>query len=87
MVCSLSRLLCEASRDLKPNTFLFVYDGLMNRLHQSGVGCSVNDVYFGVLAYADYITWLASKADAMKTMLQICNEYATKCSISFNVKK
>ena len=39
---------------------------LLTRLHHSGVGYYMDDVYLGFLAYADDITWVVPTADATK---------------------
>ena len=43
--------------------------------------------FVGALAYADDLVLLAPSPTAMRKMLSICDEYATKFSIKFNAKK
>ena len=63
------------------------FDGLLQKLRESKVGCFVSDMYVGTLAYADDLALLAPTAQAMRLLLYICDEYGKKFSIKFNAAK
>jgi hypothetical protein len=50
--------------------------------HQHGFNCFV-----GAFAYADNLVLLAPSASAMRSMLNICDDYATQYDVVFNAKK
>ena len=72
---------------LSPIIFSVYVDGLLVRLHNSGVGCYIGMQFVGVLAYADDLTLLAPSPTAMRKLLRICDEYAYEYSIVFNANK
>ena len=72
---------------LSPILFCVYMDVLLNRLQDARIGCHMGRTYLAALAYADDLTLLAPTAESMRTMLHICNEFATEFSVSFNVKK
>ena len=57
--------------------FLSVYfDTLLCRLSSTGIGCHMGSLFFGALAYADDLVLMEPSSNAMRRMLQICDEYA-----------
>ena len=62
-------------------------DGLIQLLSKNGVGCTMGDIFCGILVYADDIVLLAPSANAMRCMLRSCDEYATNFNIVFNAGK
>jgi hypothetical protein len=70
-----------------PILFCICLDGLFLRLKHANLRCYIGRVYTGALGYADDITLLAPSAFALHKMLDICSNYATEYSISFNASK
>ena len=62
-------------------------DGLLNELELAGVGCHMGGVFAGAFAYADDITLLAPNVQALRTMIDICSNYALNYDVKFNAKK
>ena len=59
----------------------------MKRLEGSGVGCHMDVHFSGALAYADDITLLSPSMSGLRTLSQVCEEYATEFDVTFNGKK
>jgi Reverse transcriptase (RNA-dependent DNA polymerase) len=72
---------------LSPILFCIYFDGLLCRLRDSGVGCVVGSIFAGALAYADDLTLLSPTPRAMRTLLSICENYASEFDILFNGTK
>jgi hypothetical protein len=72
---------------LSPVLFTIYIDVLLQRLEASQIGCVVGGEYVGVLGYADDVTLLAPTAQALKAMLQICEEFGREFHITYNPKK
>ena len=70
-----------------PMLFCVYLDGLLQRLKTAKVGCYVGNFYLGALCYADDLTLLAPTAAAMRSMLTICEEYASEHAMTFNPDK
>ena len=47
----------------------------------------MNNVYVGILSYADDITIICPSIRSLSKMLKICNEFAQTNKIIFNSKK
>ena len=71
---------------MSPILFCLYLDELLAILAESNVGCFIGTWYFGALAYADDIVFLALSAREMRLMLNICDEYAERFDIVFNAK-
>ena len=72
---------------LSPVLFCVYIDDLLLALSKSGVGCYIGSNFVGALAYADDIVLIAPTATALRKLLAICGEYASKYCISFNAAK
>ena len=72
---------------LSPIFFAIYVDILVQKLKQTGVGCNINDQFFGCLFYADDIILLAHTLRGMQKMLDICSEFAIEFDIKFNATK
>ena len=66
---------------MRPVIFCLYIDGLLVALSRAGVGCFVGSNFVSALAYADDIVLLAPSANALRTMLVICDNYAKDYSI------
>jgi Reverse transcriptase (RNA-dependent DNA polymerase) len=73
--------------DLSPVLFCLYIDGLLEALSKAGVRCFIGDNFVGALAYADGIVLLAPTASALRSMLVICDKYASDYAIVFNASK
>ena len=51
------------------------------------MGCYVSNYYLGALCYADDLTLLAPTAAVMRTLLTICEEFASEYAMTFNADK
>ena len=60
---------------------------LLGKLADAEVGCYIQNIFVGALAYADDIVLLAPTARAMRLLLGIRDHYALEYSILFNDKK
>jgi len=72
---------------LSPLLFAIFMDNLINRLQRSGLGCVLNQTYFGCLIYADDIMLISQSVTNMQKMLNICDEFATDVDVKFNTAK
>ena len=60
---------------------------MLIRLRESRIGCHINNVFTGALAYADDVTIICPSLRGLNKMLEICNEYAAANHIYFNSMK
>jgi hypothetical protein len=72
---------------ISPIFFCIYIDDLLNQMKTANLGCFIGSLYAGSMAYADDLTLLAPTAEAMRSMLKVCSDYATEFSISFNPNK
>jgi hypothetical protein len=72
---------------LSPILFCVYMDDLLTALSKSGCGCYIGRQFVGALAYADDIVLLAPTPNAMRKLLQLCQDYADDFSITFNSTK
>jgi Reverse transcriptase (RNA-dependent DNA polymerase) len=72
---------------LSPILFCVYFDTLLCRLSSTGIGCHMGSFFVGALAYADDLVLVAPSSNAMRRMLQICDEYAAQYNVVFNAKK
>ena len=62
-------------------------DGLLAELADSGYGCFMSGVFAGGFAYEGDITLLAPSIRALHGMAALCEDYAKRFYVQFNVKK
>jgi len=67
--------------------FSVYMDDLLTSLKCAGYGCYVGHVFVGALAYADDIVLLAPTQHAMRSILNVCEEYANGFDVRFNASK
>jgi hypothetical protein len=72
---------------LSPILFNVYMDILLERLKDSGIGCHVDGVYVGALAYADDLTLLCPSLQGLQSMLKVCEEFSREFSVRFNPTK
>ena len=57
-------------------TFFNIYlDNLFNILKSSGLGCMIDNFYYGLLGYADDCALLSPSRNCLQKMLDICDKY------------
>ena len=71
---------------LSPLLFVIYTDSLLKILEESGVGCHICGHFTGALAYADDNTLLSLSMSGLRTLSQVCDEYATEFDVTFNGK-
>ena len=72
---------------LSPLLFSVYMDVLINRLRRFGFGCYLANCYFGCLVYADDIILLSHSVNAMRIMLNVCEQFALDFDMKFNTQK
>lgn len=72
---------------ISPILFCVYLDTLLLELKRAGIGCHIGHLFAAVLAYADDVLLLAPTARAMRTMLAICDRFATEFNVTFNANK
>lgn len=72
---------------LSPLLFAVYRDVLIIRLRESGYGCKFLQQYFGCILYADDISLLSHSANAMLSVLKICEQFAADFDVKFNTMK
>ena len=71
---------------ISPMLYCLYIDDLIEELKASNVGCYMGAVYAGIDLYADDLTLLAPSVQALRIMLAICLNYASRFDIIFNDK-
>ena len=74
-----------------PLFFNLYMDELFNILKDSGVGCKIDQFYYGILGYADDLSLLCPSRDGLQRMVDIvrsyCDENGIKISVNINEQK
>ncbi len=69
-------------------TLYTVYvDELMHRLEQKQVGCEIDGMFAGALAYADDVTLLCPTIDGLRSMLKTLEEFGEEYKMKINANK
>ena len=67
------------------NDFLFVYiDDLIKLLRKSGLGCRIDNFFYGVLGYADDLLLLSASRTGLQAMVAICEKFAKSRRLKFS---
>ena len=69
---------------LSPIFFAVYIDDLLKELRLLGVGCYIGDVFLGATGFADDLALIAPCRSAMLQMLQVCESFARKNSLTFS---
>uniref|UniRef100_A0A0P4VXS2 Reverse transcriptase domain-containing protein n=1 Tax=Scylla olivacea TaxID=85551 RepID=A0A0P4VXS2_SCYOL len=72
---------------ISPILYCVYVDGLLTELRDSGVGCYMGGTYAGAFGFADDLKGLAPSVFALKKMISICVDYASRYDIVYNEKK
>ena len=57
---------------------------LFAKLRRLKIGCYVDNIYVGVLGYADDLLLLSPSLDGLQEMLKVCEEYANSHNLKFS---
>ena len=60
---------------------------LLSKLRENRLGCHMNGQFVGTFIYADDITILAPYYSSLQSMLAICDQYASRHHLIFNLTK
>ena len=60
-------------------------DELFDILRNSGFGCKINELFYGLISYADDCAIIAPSRQALQNMLSICESYFTRHGIDISV--
>ena len=77
----------KQGRILSPLLFTVYVDVLLLRLKQAGLGCHFGNTFVGTIAYADDVVILAPTVNALKSMLNICDDFGRDYQVLFNSNK
>ena len=72
---------------ISPILFCIYLDTLLLELKKAGLGCHIGHWFVAALAYADDLVLLAPTARAMRSMLAICDKFASEFNVTFNGNK
>ncbi len=62
-------------------------DELIKELQSAGIGCYVGHEYFGCFSYADDMKLLYPSIKGLQQMIEICERFGVKYSLTYNAKK
>ena len=68
-----------------PLFFNAYIDELFNILRKSGFGCEINNLYYGLIGFADDCSLLAPSREALQHIISICESYFTSHGIKISV--
>jgi hypothetical protein len=67
--------------------FNLLMDNVLNVLENAGMGCHIDGLFAGALAYADDLILLAPSLLCMQNMLDLCAEKCGEMGLRFNIAK
>ena len=70
---------------LSPALFSLYINDLFSKLTKSGFGCHVNNVFYGLVGYADDLVLLSPDRTGLQNMLDISCEYLSNLGLSVSV--
>ena len=72
---------------LSPSLFNLYVNCMITELRKNRLGCCINNLYLGILMYADDILLLSSSCIELQNMLNVCSDVGYNLGILFNAKK
>ena len=85
--CSQRFKVCNGVRQgavSSPLLFSIYIDGLIKELRASGLGCRINDFFFGCLGYADDLLLLSASRSGLQSMVKVCEIFAKEKGLKFS---
>ena len=67
-----------------PLLFSVYIDGLLRQLRNSGLGCYVDQFFFGCLGYADDLLIMSASRSGLQAMVEICEVFARESHLKFS---
>ena len=67
--------------------FTVYVDSLLCRLEQCSVSCRIGGHFVGALAYADDVTLVGPSRSGIRTLINVCEQFALHYDITFNGTK
>ena len=67
-----------------PILFSVYIDKLIKKLRTSKIGCSIGNMYFGIMVYADDIILLCPSRIGLQAMIDICQQFANEHNLQFS---
>ena len=72
---------------ISPRLFNIYIDALNVRLIDSGVGCNIGGIFINNLSYADDMVLISPSVKGLRSLVSICEIFATEHDITYNTKK
>ena len=72
---------------MSPLLFNVYMDDLTHSLNRSGIGCRLGGTSFNNFGYADDMSIVAPSPGGLQKLIGICEHYAMKHDITYNIKK
>ena len=72
---------------ISPFLFNVMVDSVISAVHESGLGCHVDNLNFGILMYADDLILLSASPFHLQKMIDICINSLNDIDLSINIKK
>ena len=72
---------------LFPILFVVYVDSLLSGLEQIGVGCHIGGHFVGALGYADDVTLVAPSRSGIRTLINVCEQFALGTKSQFRFLK
>ena len=70
-----------------PINLAILVDDVITAIHNSGLGCQINNINFGILMYADDLILVSASIFKLQVMVNICLEEFNSLDLQINVKK
>ena len=67
-----------------PLLFSIYIDNLISLLRRSGLGCRIDNIFYGVLGYADDLLVLSASRSGLQAMVSICEKFAKLRRLKFS---
>ena len=72
---------------LSPMLFGIYIDHLIQKLRESGFGCTIGPYFVGCIVYADDIVLLSPTKTGLEQMIHVCQDYSQQFHVKFNALK
>ena len=67
-----------------PLLFSIYIDDLISLLRRSGLGCRIDNIFYGVLGYADDLLVLSASRSGLQAMVSVCEKFAKLRRLKFS---